>query len=417
MKFCLLTMCGPAAKQPSADFAFFIRRMEQLRDDWRHFTLSAHDIALLNPNTRTCPIFRSARDAELTKGIYRRVPVLINEGPPEENPWGVGFLRMFDMANDSNLFRTREQLEGDEWRLEGNVFHRDGLLYLPLYEAKMISQYDHRFASLLGLGKSGSRPSRKFVGWYGANVSDPHDLVMPQYWVLKQEVESRLARRWSRDWLLGWRDVTNAVNERTVIASVLPRVGVGHTLPLMLLSSSDATKVAELLANLVAFVFDYVARQKVGGMHLTYGYLNQLPVLPPDTYDQPAPWSAGAGLSDWIIPRVLALTYTARDIVPFARELGYDGPPCPWNEESRLLLRCELDAAFFHLYGIEQDDVDYVMETFPIVKRKDEGKYGEYRTKRVILETYDAMQRAMDTGEPYVGLVPAPGGLVAAEAP
>ena len=60
-----------------------------------------------------------------------------------------------------------------------------------------------------------------------------------------------------------------------------------------------------------------------------------------------------------------------------------------------------MDAAFFHLYGIERDDVSYIMETFPIVKRKDEQRHGEYRTKRVILEIYDEMARAMETGRPY----------------
>ena len=95
------------------------------------------------------------------------------------------------------------------------------------------------------------------------------------------------------------------------------------------------------------------------------------------------------------------MTYTAWDLQPFAQNCGYDGPPFRWDEERRFLLRCELDAAFFHLYGIEGDDVGYIMETFPIVKRKDEAAHGEYRTKRVILEIYDEMQLAMDTGEPY----------------
>ena len=106
-------------------------------------------------------------------------------------------------------------------------------------------------------------------------------------------------------------------------------------------------------------------------------------------------------LRDWLASRVLELTYTAWDLEPFARDLGYDGPPFRWDPERRFLLRCELDAAFFHLYGIERDDVDYIMETFPIVKRKDEAAHGEYRTKRVILEIYDQMARAAETGQPY----------------
>ena len=95
------------------------------------------------------------------------------------------------------------------------------------------------------------------------------------------------------------------------------------------------------------------------------------------------------------------MIYTAYDLESFATDCGYTGPPFRWDEERRFLLRCELDAAYFHLYGIGRDDVDYILETFPIVKRKDEQAHGEYRTKRVILDIYDAMQQAMATGTPY----------------
>ena len=120
----------------------------------------------------------------------------------------------------------------------------------------------------------------------------------------------------------------------------------------------------------------------------------------------------------WIWLRTLELTYTAWDLEPFAKDCGYDGPPFHWNAERRFLLRCELDAAYFHLYGIERDDVDYMMETFPIVKRKDEKQYGEYRTKRVIVEIYDEMKRAMETGEAYrTRLVPGPADPLVAHEP
>src|SRR5690606_20242387 len=94
MKFCLLTLTGPARPVAEAEFLFFAHNPADLTDRERRFTLSGRDLALINPNTRTCPIFRSRRDAELTKAIYRRVPVLIEEGPPERNPWGIEFLRM-----------------------------------------------------------------------------------------------------------------------------------------------------------------------------------------------------------------------------------------------------------------------------------------------------------------------------------
>lgn len=149
--------------------------------------------------------------------------------------------------------------------------------------------------------------------------------------------------------------------------------------------------MAALYANLNSFALDYVARQKAGGTNLNYFIIKQLPVLLPSTYDQPTPWQPNTTLRDWIAERVLELSYTAWDIQPFARDLGYDGPPFRWDVERRFEIRCELDAAYFHLYEIERDDVDYIMSTFPIVQRKDIAAHGSYRTRDRILEIYDAM--------------------------
>jgi len=118
-------------------------------------------------------------------------------------------------------------------------------------------------------------------------------------------------------------------------------------------------------------------------MNASFFYVQQFPVLAPRAYSDTT--------NRFVTQRVLELTYTAYDLTSFARDLGYDGPPFVWDDERRFIMRCELDALYFHLYGIERDDVDYIMETFPIVRRKDEAAYGEYRTKRTILEMYDEM--------------------------
>ena len=174
------------------------------------------------------------------------------------------------------------------------------------------------------------------------------------------------------------------------------------------LNSTTIGLVACLYANLGSFVLDYLARQKIGGTHVTYGLLKQFPVIAPDAYEDPAPWFATEIRSSWMLSRVLELTFTAWDLAPFARDCGYDGPPFRWDDARRFLLRCELDAAFFHLYGINRDDTDYILDTFPVVRKKDIQQHGEYRTKRVILEIYDAMQRAIETGEPYQTLLDPP---------
>lgn len=426
-KFCLLTFTTPRGTDPGAPltaqlspltcptpprFAFFCHSVADLSRPGKVFTLTADDIALLNPNTRTCPVFRSRRDAEITMAIYRKVPVLIRDDQAGGNPWGVRFLTMFHMSNDSHLFRTRQELEEAGGTLEGNRWKvpktvsvngkvvKEGL-WLPLYEAKMIHHFDHRWATYEILTqakgkKAAGQPATRAVTL--AEKQDPNFVVMPRYWVHEREVDRAAAT--DRGWFLGFRDITNTTNQRTAIFAVLPRAAVGNKLPLISLGGG-AHEYGLGFSCFASFVLDYGARQKIGGTSLTYFYLQQLPVPPPAAYREPCSWSPGVQIRAWLAPRVLELTYTAHDLEPFARDMGYDGPPFRWDEERRFLLRCELDAAFFHLYGVERDDVDYIMETFPIVRKKDLAAHGRYRTKETILEIYDALHRAMDIGEPY----------------
>ncbi len=415
LRFCLLTIAGPGVRVPAAQFAFFCHEPWELQDPERRLTLSPEDLRLLNPNTRTAPMFRTRYDAELTKHIYRRVPVLVDESRGQAgNPWEVKFLRMFDMANDSHLFRTREQLEAQGYWLERNIFVCGMERYLPLYEAKMIHQFDHRFGDYADQPPGSKDTQLPKVSL--ERLVNPDYQVLPRYWVHEREVKARLAAKgWDRDWLLGWRRIARATDQRTVIAAVTPRVGVGHTILLLLLQKAE--KADRLLAIMNSFIFDFVARQKVGGTNLTYGYLQQLPVLPPSVFDRPCPWSPGETLAAWIRPRVLELTYTAYDLEPFARDLGYEGPPFRYDPERRFQIRCELDAAFFVLYlgtpeewereakrelkallPTPRDAVAYILDQFPIVRRKDEERYGSYRTKEQILARYDELLEAVETG-------------------
>jgi hypothetical protein len=141
------------------------------------------------------------------------------------------------------------------------------------------------------------------------------------------------------------------------------------------------SEVASLLANLTSFCFDFATRQKAGGTHLNFFIVKQLPVPPPEIYT--------TALLGQIVPRVLELAFNAWDLAPFARDLGYEGDPFPWDDERRALLRAELDGIYAHLYGLNRDDFSYILDQFPIVKRKDEAAFGEYRTARLCLEAYD----------------------------
>ena len=237
-----------------------------------------------------------------------------------------------------------------------------------------------------------------------------------------EELLSRAAPRW----LMGWRDITRSVEKRTTIADIVPFAAVGHKF-LLMFPTASARHAAVLLGSLNSFAFDFIARQKISGASLPYFTMKQIAVPPPDAFSD-------TDLA-FLVPRVLELLYTGEDLRDFAHDCGWDGPPFRWDDERRFPLRCELDATFFHLYlpaepngdwrparradgcpsnetpeqladlkrhfPTPRDAVAHILDTFPGVRREDEATHGEYRTKRTILEIFDAMQASTATGEPY----------------
>ena len=398
LRFALTTLSGESDQSPSADFLFQGQAISEVADPERHFTLSAADIEAINPNTGTCPIFRTRRDAAIALAIYRRAGVLWREGDSDGNPWGLRFLRMLDMANDSGLFRTRADLASAGWKQEANRFEKDGNVMVPLYEAKMTYQYNHRSGTFEG-APAGKRPHRLPTP-SDVQLGNPQYFALPYYWVPEEEVDTRLHGVWDHWWLLSWRRVTDArASARTVVACILPKAAVPDSCFLMM-PSLDSQLVACLCANLSSIPLDYCARQKVGGLNLMYFTMRQLPALHPGCYLMPSPWELSIQIREWLLPRVMELAYTARDIRAFAEDCGYDGPPFIWDPARRFQLQCEIDAAFFHLYGLSRDDTAYILDTFPVLERSENREHGEYRTKRVVLEIYDELAAAGE-GMPY----------------
>lgn len=369
-RFCALTL-APAEQ---ADFAYYLVHPREQADKRRRFTMTAEDFALINPNTGTCPLFRCGEDARLCQKIYRHAPVLMRD-ETEANPWGIKFRQgLFNMTSDSRLFLTKPE---------------DGAL--PLYEGKMIHHYDHRWATFTGTG--GDADARDATP---AEHADPAWEPSPRYWVHRADVLSHLPKgiATAPRWLLGFRDICRATDERTFLCSLFPFVGVGNTLPLIFSSNGHVRSIACLAANLSSLVLDYVARIKVGGTHMNFHHVKQFPVLPPETYtpnDQ-----------DYIHPRMLELCYTSESMSPWAEDMGYKGDPFPWNSDRRATLRAELDARIAKLYGLTREELDYILDptsffgddcptlTFPGLRRKEEKLYGEYRTRRLVLEAWDA---------------------------
>ncbi|MFF7766075.1 Eco57I restriction-modification methylase domain-containing protein [Streptomyces massasporeus] len=408
VNFALLCMTGTGSLDSPISIAFRVRQVHQIVEC--SYTLTGRDIRVLNPNTGTCPVFRSRRDAEITLGIYQRIPVLIDMTQiAGGNPWGLSFTQgLYNVSHDSHLLRpdaqngeTFDGLLKTGWALDGSILVRGEERLLPLYEAKMLHYYDHRFGTY-----EGQTEAQANVGTLPrttpAQHDDPNFAPLPRYWVPEQDtptgkfdkkggqeikvsgVRSRLAAKsWDRDWVLGWRDVTNTGNERTLIAALAPAHGFGHPYPLAFPTSPEQ---APLLASAWStMVCDYSVRQKIGGTHLTYSYFQQVPIPTPD---QLTPHT------DFIAPRVLELTYSAYDMAGFARDLGDTGTPFRWDEDRRAIIRAELDALFFHLYGITRDDTAYILDTFNVTRDNDIKAHGEYRTKNLILAEYDRMAAA-----------------------
>jgi hypothetical protein len=526
-KFSLVTL----GQSPVAEFVCFASQPSQLTDTRRRFSLTPQEFQLINPNTLTCPMFRSERDAEITKKLYRAAPVLMRDAVVEEvdgvsqvvspglNPWGIRFSTMFHMSNDSYLFQDQPA---------------EGLL--PLFEAKLIHQFDHRWATYTPEGDSRDMTL--------AEKQDPMQTARPRYWVDEREVlarvanvPARLAKAWllthtegdnrnnipvakslefavaswvagqfmrqamaadrtidslsknefaqtlhcaqsmleerypplaetlraadiegaaarkafaawceddreqplsqqeldeveawmrvwnsvrgegdaayallktvddwmqrrSPKWLMGWRDITNATNERTVISAVVPLAGVGNQMPLALFPRiKDRRTIGAFYGNLCSLVFDVVARHKTGGTHMNFFIFKQLPILPPDRYTEDD--------LAYIVPRVLELTYTAHDLAAWAKDLGHNGPPFPFNPDRRAQLRAELDAYYARLYGLTRDELRYILdpadvmgddypsETFRVLKKGELNEFGEYRTQRLVLAAWDRLE----TGE------------------
>jgi hypothetical protein len=374
LKFCILNF-GGADSSRTTDYVFFAENVDDLDDPKRHVTLTSDDIRLLNPNTRTCPIFRAQRDAEITKSFYRRVPVLIDQRRRGEtgNPWRITFRRMFDQTNDAEFFLEAEPLKDRGFKLQGSYWIKGKKRCLPLYEAKMCRPYDHRHGTIYIKEGNWYMQGKTALTTLAAH-QNPEELVQPRYWAEEAEIENRL-NDWAEKFLLGFRDIVRPTDERTLIAHFLPRVGAINTVPLLMPGDSfSPMRIACLLANLNCFALDFVSRQKISQVHMNFFILEQLPVFSPDSYDKPCPWSRKkTTLETWISERVLKLTCTAEDMLPLAEAANftagsfkneYGGRLNKWDEAERAQLMAELDAAYFLLYGISRDDADYILSTF-----------------------------------------------------
>ena len=379
----------------AAQCGFFLQAVSERINPDQAFPITASDFARVNPNTGTAPIFRTRRDMALTTAIYERCPVLVDKSGDEAvAAWPVKYVRMFDMTNDSHLFRTCAELAEKEgaWHVGGNRWQSTAGEWVPLYEGKMVQAFDHRAAGIVINPETVKRPAQPFETSLEQH-SDTAWLPDPQFYVLRTNALP------SGDWHLGMKHVTSATNMRSMIVGIVPACGAGNSLP-VLDFAGDANMAALAAGCMNSFPFDFVLRQKVQGQNLNWFIVEQLPVIPPAAYAR----SFGSkSAADIVKAAVLELTYTAHDMAPFARDMGHVDatgdvlPPFIWDEERRLHLRAKLDALYFILYGVfdpadaahdpvqGRDDIRYIYSTFPIVERQEKAAYGSYRSRDLCL--------------------------------
>jgi hypothetical protein len=374
----------------------------------RRFALGADEVLLLNPNTGTLPLFRTRRDAEITLACYRRHPILIRDGDSAGNPWGLSFATLFHMANDSGSFVSAGDLEQNGARFDGWAWTDGTQQWLPLYEAKMLSHYDHRYSTYAAATPAQLR-MQTLPRLSDKEHDDPSLEALPRYWVAELTVEAAIPPGWAHQWFLGWRDITGQEKWRTFVPSAMPRAAAGDAFLLAL--PAESAHAPLLQATWSSLVFDYVARQKLSGTHMKYFTTKQLSCPHPGDFSRQPGWCEDP-VEAFVRVRVLELAYTSHAMQPYAQDVAGKNPgqPFRWIPERRNQIRAELDAAMFHLYGLDRGDTEHVLDSFPVVRKNEERDHGEFRTKRLVLAAYDAMASAAATGAPFRSpLDPPPG--------
>lgn len=411
-RFCVLSLAGEKIKPLTIDLFYFGHEMNDLQNKKRRIILNFDELSFYSPNTLAPPIFHNSKDYSIAKRIYTKHGIFINK-KNGLNPWGASINRMLSLSDKGVDFKKNFELSFEDK-------HR----YSRLYSGKNIFQYNHRFATYT---------NKDIIDSTLDNLTNPRYSIESENYVPYNELEQRIKNKKPYRWLIGYRDVTNSTNERTCISAIIPKTAC-DTNCRNVYSDSSVTYLTCLLGNFNSIVFDYFVRQKVLGSHLNAGTFEQLPVLFPDYFSKNELIS--------IIPKITELSFTAWDIKAFADELWKDSsieikmviknqweenkiakgchewdppdwcemdpegcplPPFKWDEDRRAVLKAELDAIYAKLYGLTTDELRYILdpqdvygpdfpgETFRVLKEKEMRLYGEYRTKRLVMEAWERM--------------------------
>lgn len=411
-KFCLFTNGKKQDSPRKVSVGFYMTRVEQLLDSNRIYTLNTKEISKLNPNTKTCPVFRTPKDASLTLKIYNKSAVLVNE-VNGENPWKIKFGATIHMSNESSNFLTYQQLKEINADKSGSAFLKSGIKYIPVYEGKMIYLYNHHY----GVNPTeGSHPNNASLPLPSIeDLQNPYSSIVPYYWIDKKYMDNKKKKtnnqgqviwEWNHKSSLALKDVGRSGVARTFILTRLPEdVAVGNTSNIIYVEKGVIYDCL-LQGMLSSIVIDYVAKQKAGGNHMNAFIVKQFPVLTPEQIP--------SELMMPIVSRVAQLCYFNHDLDGWAEELWDEmseeqraelpqlgnKEPFIYDPDNRAKLQAELDAIFAHLYGLTTEELRYILdpedvcgegcinETFRVLKDNEIRQYGEYRTKRLVMKAW-----------------------------
>ena len=425
-RFCLLSAQQAQPQAADVSVGFMLTELEQILDTNRVFTLQTSDFAKFNPNTKTCPIFRTSYDADLTSKIYDNSAILLQEATAQElqgtdlaateaqsNPWRISFFSMFHMSGDSALFRTFKELSSHGAEQQGSNFKLEDITYVPLLEAKLFWQYNHHFAAFDNALEQRPNSIDNTAPEDLANVDLP---IKPWYWIAQGELDKKLQARPQDEckFAISFRCLARNTDSRTFITSILPsNIGIGHSAGLAY-SRLSLYRLICLLAIFNSLCFDFVVRQKLSGTNISHFILKQLPVPHPDQIEDATQWQ--------LVKRVAELTYFNHDMDDFAQELSEQlseeqnealgerlvkQEPWVFNDKRRAQVQAEIDAIVAKLYGLNDEDVRYILdpedvvgkgcinETFRVLKESELRDLGEYRTKRLVLEAWDKLKHGI----------------------
>ena len=399
-RFCLLTMTGVENTVDEFEFSFFNWTLDELNENNSKYTLTQEDIERINPNTKNCPIFKSAEDRDMTLNLYSNVPILVDE-KTGVNPWGISYKQGFyNMSSDSDVFseNTLEKLNNDGLELgRDGIFRNNDNKYLPLWEGKFFQQFDHRFGSFEGIPKEkrfGRRAGTKKVAV--DEKQNKNYEIIPRYWVEDTDFEKEKRKTdWDEDWLFAFRETGgSASNSRTSLGTIIPMHPCSHKAPILTFSTSSPKEHGILFTTLfTSFAFDFALQQSLGGSSVSYYIVKQLPMPTPDQISNQSIVTPHGKkpLREFLIKRGLKLIWTSHSLDALGEVSDRDSP-YEWDEDEREQLRAEVDAAVALSYGLSREDFKYILDSFSILEELELEEYGIYKTKEKCIESFDKLE-------------------------